>query len=66
MNKQLSFAENGNIAPCPWASDCINYPTGCKGVSYWCKRFDIEIDRKQMVEEKKRWESIDAETTKNA
>jgi hypothetical protein len=34
-------------------------------VSYWCKRFDIEIDRKQMVEEKKRWESIDAETTKN-
>ena len=37
---QLSFAFNGNIAPCPYIRDCNTYGIGCQGTSYWCKRFD--------------------------
>lgn len=38
--EQLSFAPNGNISPCPWKAECYNHPAGCKGESYWCKRYD--------------------------
>lgn len=37
---QLSFAFNGNIAPCPYIRDCNTYGIGCQGTSYWCKKFD--------------------------
>ena len=37
---QLSFAFNGNIAPCPYIRECGTYGIGCQGTSYWCKRFD--------------------------
>ena len=53
MSEQLSFAPNGNITPCPWKMQCYNYPAGCKGNSYWCKRFDTEEDRKIMLKAKK-------------
>lgn len=56
MVKQLSFAANGNITPCPWADECINYPAGCRGHSYWCKRFDTEEDRKVMLRGLKKWQ----------
>lgn len=55
MNNQLSFAPNGNIMPCPWMDKCINYPAGCNGTSYWCKRFDTEEQRKVMERGLKRW-----------
>ena len=53
---QYSFAGNGNIMPCPWMDDCINYPAGCSGGSYWCKRFDSEEDRREMIKTKARWD----------
>ena len=37
---QLSFMPNGNIAPCPYREKCITFGKGCKGISYWCKRYD--------------------------
>ena len=38
--EQLSFMPNGNIAPCPYREECITYGSGCRGESYWCKRYD--------------------------
>ena len=51
MNEQLTFAENGNISPCPYKDKCSSYgltieqegriiPCGCQGNSYWCKRYE--------------------------
>lgn len=37
---QLSFKENGCIAPCPYTDKCITYGVGCQGGCYWCGRFD--------------------------
>lgn len=37
---QLSLAPNGNITPCPYKEECINCPSGCQGISYWCKRYE--------------------------
>lgn len=37
---QVHIMENGCIAPCPYTEECINYPTGCKGGCYWCKKYD--------------------------
>lgn len=48
MRGQYAFAPNGNIRPCPWLEDCLNYPAGCSGESYWCKRFETEQDIKLM------------------
>ena len=45
---QLTFAPNGNIKPCPWVEDCLNFPAGCSGESYWCKRFNTSEDIKGM------------------
>ena len=53
MDNQLSFANNGNIRPCPWTAICINHPSGCSGQSYWCKRCDTETDRKEMEKAKR-------------
>lgn len=36
--EQLEFVPNGNISPCPYKDDCLNYPSGCKGISHWCNR----------------------------
>jgi hypothetical protein len=47
---QLSFAFNGNIAPCPYIRDCNTYGIGCQGTSYWCKRFDTKTNRKNEEE----------------
>ncbi len=58
MNGQLSFAPNGNITPCPWKDVCLNHPAGCKGYSYWCKRFDKEKDRKQLIKALKKWRKL--------
>lgn len=40
---QLSFMQNGNIAPCPFTDKCKSYKVGCQGISYWCKQ---EFDNK--------------------
>lgn len=40
---QLTFKPNGNISPCPYKAECYNCPTGCKGESYWCKRYDKKV-----------------------
>lgn len=56
MNGQLSLAPNGNITPCPWADECINYPIGCRGESYWCKRFNSKEGRNAMIRGFKRWQ----------
>jgi hypothetical protein len=37
---QLSFKENGCIAPCPYTDKCTTYGVGCQGGCYWCGRFD--------------------------
>ena len=46
--KQISFVGNGNISPCPWTDECLNYSYGCQGHSYWCQRFDSKEDRETM------------------
>lgn len=48
LHGQVRFADNGNIMPCPFTDDCINYPTGCRGISYWCRRFDTADGRRMM------------------
>lgn len=42
---QLSFAENGNITPCPYTNKCLNYPAGCSGHSFWCDRKVSDLER---------------------
>lgn len=48
MDGQIRFMPNGNIAPCPFTEMCINHPEGCKGISYWCRRFDTAEQRRMM------------------
>ena len=40
---------------CPWTDKCINHPAGCKGQSYWCKRFDSPEGRKEMIKAWKKY-----------
>lgn len=40
--EQLTFADNGNIKPCPYRNECLTYPMGCRGLSYWCGRYEEE------------------------
>lgn len=30
---------------CPHKEKCYNHPAGCKGLSYWCKRYDKEGEK---------------------
>ena len=53
---QVRFAGNGNVMPCPYTDSCITYQTGCKGVSYWCGRFDTSEDRRTEKKFKERWQ----------
>lgn len=48
INGQLSFMQNGNISPCPYKDKCSTYNVGCKGISYWCKRFDKKKENKNV------------------
>lgn len=52
MDGQVRFMPNGNIAPCPFTEMCINHPEGCKGISYWCRRYDTGKDRERMKQAK--------------
>ena len=45
MSLQVSIAPNGNIQPCPYFEDCLNYPSGCSGQSYWCRRVPSEEEK---------------------
>lgn len=47
MTEQISFKENGNLAPCPHRQDCQTYKVGCQGISYWCKRYDKRREHEQ-------------------
>lgn len=38
---QMTFAENGNIKPCPFTDNCMTYKIGCQGESWWCKQRGI-------------------------
>lgn len=45
-NEQYSFAQNGNIMPCPYRTECGTYGIGCGGVSHWCGQKGIKYDCK--------------------
>lgn len=45
MEGQYTFAPNGNISPCPYMDKCRNYPSGCKGGSFWCGRNEKDLER---------------------
>lgn len=48
--EQLSlFADNGYIKPCPFISDCLNYPIGCGGLSWWCNRIPKEKEKENFL-----------------
>ena len=55
---QVTFCYNGNISPCPYTDDCLNYPRGCEGFSYWCGRFETREDRRSQRKGKELLESI--------
>lgn len=57
MDGQVKFADNGNVMPCPFTDGCLNHPTGCKGISYWCGRFDTADGRRMMQKGYKKWQT---------
>lgn len=40
--KRYIEKESNKLIPCPHKEKCYNHPAGCKGLSYWCKRYDKE------------------------
>ena len=49
---QFQFADNGNIKPCPYTSECYNFPAGCKGASFWCGRTEYQEHPSNSQEDK--------------
>ena len=48
MSEQETFlAPNGFIKPCPYREECSTYKVGCKGLCYWCGRFDKEKEQEE-------------------
>ena len=44
-HKERLDAVLSDLVPCPHKEKCYNHPAGCKGLSYWCKRYDKEGEK---------------------
>lgn len=39
-DEPCSYIDLCNIEPCQHTHECSTYRIGCRGITYWCKRFD--------------------------